>query len=277
MNAPSEVSLQLSKDVKTVYVNQQTGRALYEVTNTVTFTRYMLKRLDKALNPPKGVKNEMVALNRLPGKLAPTCHHYWEDDRFAYLLLDYVPGRSVKEVFNKPLNGESDLRQRLKALEFISKKLAHLERKRILHRDIKPENIILETDNGKFPNVYDAHLIDFGMSNQRRLTEEGSLGYNAPEQRGNRNISLTNRLDIFSLGQVGWYLIQGAPLALEENFSSDDWSEVNIPELPDFVPHKLIQLLIDCIRFDPKKRPHSANALAQISNHKRKNHLSKRK
>lgn len=277
MNAPFEVSLQFSDYTKTLYVNEQTGRALFEVTNSVTFSRYMLKRLDKNLNPLKYVKNEMVALNRLPGGLAPTCHHFWEDKRFAYLLLDYVPGKSLREVFNKPLNGESDFKQRLKTLEFTCKKLAQLERKKMLHRDIKPENIVLEIDNGKFPNVYNAHLIDFGMSNQNRLTEEGSLGYNAPEQRGNRNLSLTNKLDIFSLGQVGWYLLQGAPLELEENFAGDDWSELNVPHLPDFVPGKLIQLLTECVQFDPRKRPHSANALRQVcSNIRQKNNFTRK-
>lgn len=276
MNTPTKIVLQFNKDMRTVYVNEKTGRALFEVTNTSTFTKYMLKRLDKSLNPPNGIKNEMVALNRLPRKLAPACHHYWEDNHFAYLLLDYIPGKSLKEVFNKPLKGESDFRQRLKALQIISKKLVQLERKKMLHRDVKPENIILETDNGKFPNVYDAHLIDFGMSNQKRLTEEGSLGYNAPEQRGNRGISLTNRLDIFSLGQVGWFLFHGAPLELEENFSGDDWSEVNIPQLPDFVPNKLVELLIQCVQFEPKNRPHSAYVLTQISSPRRPNNFRKK-
>jgi len=81
----------------------------------------------------------------------------------------------------------------------------------IIHRDIKPENIFLTTTGN-------AILADFGIaqnqsSEETKLTTDGSfigtIAYAAPEQIDGQ--PLNARSDIYSLGAVLYFILNGAP------------------------------------------------------------------
>ena len=87
--------------------------------------------------------------------------------------------------------------------------LNFLHRNKIMHRDIKPENVIA-LGNGVFK------LVDFGMakqivnSKQCHTKNKGTTIYNAPEAE---NGVATLKSDVFSLGLVLYFLLQGRRLA----------------------------------------------------------------
>jgi serine/threonine-protein kinase len=87
----------------------------------------------------------------------------------------------------------------------ICKALEICHKKNIIHRDIKPQNIFV-SDNGDFK------LGDFGIARTMEKTmgeasRKGTVKYMAPEvYRGDR---YDDRVDIYSLGIVMYYLLNG--------------------------------------------------------------------
>jgi serine/threonine protein kinase len=86
--------------------------------------------------------------------------------------------------------------------------------KPIFHRDLKPSNILYEKIEGKFNLV----LADFGCAYlqtdiENRITQEfrsvGPMDYRAPEYHHGKVEQINESGDIFSLGKIIWYLLNG--------------------------------------------------------------------
>jgi hypothetical protein len=115
-------------------------------------------------------------------------------DRFAYLVTEMVPGRTLRqELEHGPMHLE---RWRILAADLLSG-LAHAHSRGVIHGDIKPENLILPW-HGK------AKLVDFGLA--RRTLHQGlerfggTPGYMAPELS---SLSQANeRTDQFAAGTL---------------------------------------------------------------------------
>ena len=83
----------------------------------------------------------------------------------------------------------------------------------IYHRDIKPDNILYEKDG----EDYKLFLTDFGIcyidTEKERLTQaETAIGarmFIAPEYEKGRIDNINHKGDIFSIGKVIWYMING--------------------------------------------------------------------
>lgn len=244
------------KVVKELYVNNSTKRSFYQVKNSLTGLYYGLKVLE-ATSPTeqKQVKNEVVALNRLPFGLTAKCHQHWFDGKQNFLILDWIEGTPLADAFSGKPDSSAEFKKRIRVAEKIASELNKIHRHRVLHRDIKPENIVLQMNNG---NVYGVKLIDFGMSNQKRGLEEGTYNYSSPEQNLVRHENITASSDVFSLCQVIHYLLFGEPKVLEPNFTNDGWEEgVNV-NLPDFYPKRVKQILESGLVFNPRKRTQQA-------------------
>lgn len=100
-------------------------------------------------------------------------------------------------------------------------------------------------------------LIDFGLACARRQQTEGSSLYQAPEQSGHRHFNLTHAVDIFALGQVGWWLLTGAPLTLYPNDEYSDWDnleDIQLSEGRDVLSKKACAIARKALAFQPAKR-----------------------
>jgi serine/threonine-protein kinase len=134
-----------------------------------------------------------------------------EADGVPYMALEYVEGRSLRELLEK--KGPPPLPLALNIMWQVAEALKRACDLGIVHRDIKPENILL-TDRDT------VKVADFGLSRlgeataaTLRLTQSGdALGtplYMSPEQVEGRPVD--HRTDIYSLGVTCYHMLAGEP------------------------------------------------------------------
>src|ERR1700687_3832136 len=139
-----------------------------------------------------------------PGIVA--VYEYGEEGAFAFIAMEYVEGRSLRECFEQKTSFSvtqvvNILSQLLEALEF-----AH--RRGVWHRDIKPANILIMA-NGQ------VKVTDFGIARieSSMLTQIGAVmgtpGFIAPEMY--LGDTFDHRIDVFAAGGVLYQLLAGSP------------------------------------------------------------------
>ena len=128
----------------------------------------------------------------------------FEDNTSKYLVLEFVEGKTLKQISNENFNVYipqnqiiNILTQMLQTLQFLHEKCY------IIHRDIKPDNIILQNNNK-------IKLLDFGISvylihmNKQLVSNKsvkGELHYVPPEMIFmGKHPKYDYKMDIFSLG-----------------------------------------------------------------------------
>ena len=239
--------------VREVYASQETSRALYHVRSRQLGIQYALKRLPPSLNVEREVRNEIVAMNRLPFGFTPHCHRIYRQSDGLYILLDWVEGETLDSRFPTAPSNRHEILQRLDTLELAARKLAGFHRARIYHRDIKPENILVQ-DSGR--RIGSVQIIDLGLTAQERGIEEGTPGYRAPEQSYQRHRNITGATDIFGMGQVAWFLLTGSPRELNINLDYTDWDSESspVPAAPELTPSSLLVELEKATAFLPEER-----------------------
>jgi len=131
-----------------------------------------------------------------------------EDERGSYLLMPFVPGRSLREV----LDQDGPLPEPLwrSVARQVASGLAALHDAGFVHGDVKPENIRLDAEGR-------AVLLDLGFARRAHPLEgaharsvapkPGSLAYLSPEQASGEQG--TRASDVFSLGVVLFELATG--------------------------------------------------------------------
>jgi serine/threonine protein kinase len=143
-----------------------------------------------------------------------------------YLVMEYIPGGTLKERINSPVPYE----QAVQWLIPIADALRYAHKRLVIHRDIKPSNILFNEEDRPV-------LTDFGIAkiletNEATLTGTG-LGvgtpeYMAPEQWRGQACETT---DQYALGVVLYELITG-----KKPFSADTPAAVAILQATEPLP-----------------------------------------
>ena len=123
-----------------------------------------------------------------------------------YLVMQYVPGRSLQERIDA--SGPLEVREILRIGTQAARALAAAHAQGVVHRDIKPANILLENC------IERVKLTDFGLAraiDDASLTQSGLIAgtpqYMAPEQA--RGEPVDARADLFALGGALYAMAAG--------------------------------------------------------------------
>ncbi|KAF4464374.1 NEK kinase [Fusarium albosuccineum] len=129
----------------------------------------------------------------------------------------------------------------------------------ILHRDLKPENVFLGEDNS-------VKLGDFGLSKMIKShdfasTYVGTPFYMSPEICAAEKYTLKS--DIWSLGCIIYELCaREPPFNAKTHFQLvQKIKEGKFPALPDIYSPELNQVIKDCLRVNPDRRPDTVQLL----------------
>lgn len=189
-----------------------------------------------------------------------------EHQGLPYMVMRYVPGRSLQERLQK--QGVLRLCEVLRIGMQTASGLAAAHAQGLVHRDIKPANILLEqgvervllTDFGLARAVDDASLTCSGMV-------AGTPQYMAPEQA--RGDSIDHRTDLFSLGSVLYAMCAGhSPFRSETTMGvlhrictdrPRPLRQIN-PEIPEWFERVIRKLHAQ----NPARRYQSAGEVAEL-------------
>jgi serine/threonine protein kinase len=149
-----------------------------------------------------------------------------EDHGTLYLVLEYVPGKSLDTLLTDGRKLDETLA--LTLIADVARALVDAHKQGIVHRDIKPDNILLvgAPDGGNVisdrPRV---KLTDFGLarhtveSDSLNVTRHGAVVgtplYMAPEQCTGGTIDA--RTDVYALGATLYHVLAGRPPFLADS------------------------------------------------------------
>ena len=150
-------------------------------------------------------EREAKSLARLSHPNIVKVHDYGEHEGSPYLVMEYLPGGTLKKLLVKPVFWRDAVRLLLP----IARSVAYAHHQGILHRDIKPANILI-TESGE-PMLSDFGVAKLFESDQATaLTGSGmAIGtpeYMAPEQWTGTTSPLS---DLYSLGVVLYEMVTG--------------------------------------------------------------------
>lgn len=226
-----------------------------------------IKRIDKNNLLYLQLMKEAHILKDLKHSNIPIIYDIEEDDKYSYIIEEYIDGISLKEYRKNVSSFEEKLilhysLQICDLVEFL-----HTLDRAILYLDLKPENIMISGGELK--------LIDFGTAtyyeerNQRRYAT-GTRGYASPEQYSTN--LLDERSDIYGIGMLLFFLITGI------SFHSNVNSIVNIDEIHS-CSKALKNIINKCLKYNPSQRFQSVTALKEELlkvSHKITNHSYKK-
>ncbi|OQA33773.1 MAG: Serine/threonine-protein kinase PrkC [Betaproteobacteria bacterium ADurb.Bin341] len=149
-------------------------------------------------------QREAKAAGRLSHPNIVTVYDAGEENRTAYIALEFLEGKSLREIID---SGARLTVEEITAYAIqMAEGLDYAHRAGIVHRDVKPANIVISS-RGQIK------ISDFGIAQlpSGDLTQAGTIlgtpKYMSPEQiRGER---LDGRSDLFSLGVILYELVTG--------------------------------------------------------------------
>ena len=149
-------------------------------------------------------KAEAQAAGRLVHPNIVQVYDYGEDAETAFIVMEYVEGRGLREFLR--VRQSISLIEAGRLMDQLLDALAYAHVRGVVHRDIKPPNLLIT-------NANQLKVTDFGIARlgDMHLTQVGSVmgtpSYMAPEQI--EGFAVDGRADLFSAGVVLYELLTG--------------------------------------------------------------------
>lgn len=183
-------------------IERMLGHGGFATSWLATDTQVNAQRVIKQYFAAEAVVNAQLEFEAAAKLHHPRCARVWDFSPVppVYLVSDYIPGRTLKELGQERTATEEDFRQ--VALDILEA-LAYVHGEGQLHRDISPNNIVVR-DDGR------GVLIDFGLSVARADAHSvvGTPWYMAPEiATGSWSVSA----DLYALGASLLHAMLGRP------------------------------------------------------------------
>jgi len=136
---------------------------------------------------------------------------YGHQGDLPYLVMEYVPGRSLKAIINDMILVGEEIEDDavFHILEQVLNALEAAHSIGLVHRDIKPENLMIQEIPG---DRWHVKVLDFGLAKFLEGSRDttmmiGTPQYMAPEQIARKNIGPWT--DLYSVGVLAFELITG--------------------------------------------------------------------
>lgn len=215
------------------------------------------------------LEQELILARQVSHRNVVRIHDLGEDGELSFLTMDYVEGRSLKQVLED--EGRLDPVRVAGIAIDLAEALAAAHREGVVHRDLKPANVLLDAAGR-------ALVTDFGVARSLAgagLTQAGNvvgtLEYLAPEQA--RAEPVDGRADIYALGLMMFEMLSG-----ELPSQGETYQEVlaqrttgrlrSLEELQVSAPGWLRAAIARCLECDPAKRyPDAAQLAADLATH----------
>ncbi len=149
-------------------------------------------------------KREAQAAGRLNHPNIVQIYEYGEDDGTAFIAMEFVEGRELKDHFDA--DARFPMAEIVRIMGQLLEALDYSHKNGVVHRDIKPANIILLKDGT-------VKVADFGIARveSSNLTQAGSVlgtpSYMSPEQFMGQTVD--GRSDLFSAGVILYQFLTG--------------------------------------------------------------------
>jgi tetratricopeptide (TPR) repeat protein len=242
--------------------------------------------------------DRLVALKILPGALGPDAstsprrrwlrearavssvrhpnivplYNYGEADEWFFLVLEYVPGGTLRKRLAEPLPP----RVAAGLMETIARAVGYIHGRGLFHLDLKPSNILLDgAEDGPWdlatPRISDFGLAisndDAGHSETSLAGIRGTPSYMAPEQAAASRAGVGASADIHALGAILYELLTGRPpfqgtSTLETLDQVRSQNPVPPRRLNPKIPRDLETIALKCLEKNPSRRYASAEVLA---------------
>lgn len=247
---------------------------VYLAENDVLSRQFAIKVLKREMQELPSMagrfRREARAAGRLdhPNIVSVSDFGQMQDGRL-FMVLEYVPGRSLARELEALVPDWMNLRRALNLLKQIASALSAAHDAGIIHRDVKPDNILLTTTRGGEEQV---KMLDFGLAklmvdaDMAVLTQQGEVfgtpNYIAPEQAMGRTVD--SRADIYAFGIIAYELLTGhVPFRYENITQLLIAHQSEIPEpistarpasLPR-VPDRVLRFAMQCLEKNRDARP----------------------
>jgi tRNA A-37 threonylcarbamoyl transferase component Bud32 len=203
-------------------------------------------------------EQEVSALERLSHpNIVKIAGHGTVDSRAPYLVMEFIQGRSLRELLEQ---GALPREQTARFLGQLTSALAALHQATIYHRDLKPENLMVRANAD---NEQEIVLIDFSIALVKSPEQTfhgisrvaGTLNYMAPEQITGYADAST---DIYSLAKVIVEMLTGLrwnQLLPEATLDLPEQLRSYFAENPGTLGEESVDLIVAALAFDPARRP----------------------
>lgn len=203
--------------------------AVFEGTHTLLDRRVAIKLLLPEFASNKEMAQRLMREARAAGatghrNIVAVTDMGFTDDRSLFMVMEYVSGRTLKEVIDT--EAPLDVARACSLMDQILAALEVVHKKGIVHRDLKPNNVITYIDDEGEETL---KILDFGIS---KVTDDLSLSnlttigkvmgtpkYMAPEQAVGQS-DLDHRADIYACGAILYELLTGRPPLVAKSYNA---------------------------------------------------------
>jgi eukaryotic-like serine/threonine-protein kinase len=209
-------------------------------------------------------RGELVLARQVSHKNVVRLHDIGEHEGIRFLTMDYVEGRSLREILEN--DGPFPLDRAVSIVRQVAEGLAAAHEKGIVHRDLKPGNILIDADGNAF-------ITDFGVARSLEksgITRAGAIvgtpDYLSPEQVSGDPVD--GRTDLYALGIVFYEMLSG-----RLPFSGESQAEMlaqriagrprDLKEAGVSAPAWVRGVLRRCLERSPARRYQSARELIE--------------